>query len=97
MSEGLLGSEWFRLILGLLIVLGFASLNALFLVWLERKVAGHIQLRPGPMEVGPHGLLQTIMDAIKLMGKELILPAKADRKLFFSRPCLFSCPFWSGF
>ncbi|MGD0401449.1 MAG: NADH-quinone oxidoreductase subunit NuoH [Syntrophobacteraceae bacterium] len=97
MSEGLLGSEWFRLILGLLIVLGFASLNALFLVWLERKVAGHIQLRPGPMEVGPHGLLQTIMDAIKLMGKELILPAKADRKLFFLAPVLVFMPVLVGF
>lgn len=97
MSEGLFGSEWFRLILGLLIVLGFASLNALFLVWLERKVAGHIQLRPGPMEVGPHGLLQTIMDAVKLMGKELILPAMADKRLFFLAPVLVFMPVLVGF
>ena len=97
MSEGLFGSEWFRLILGLLIVLGFASLNALFLVWLERKVAGHIQLRPGPMEVGPHGLLQTVMDAVKLMGKELILPAHADKRLFFIAPVLVFMPVLVGF
>ena len=92
MSEGFLGSEWFRLILGLLIVLGFSQLNALFLVWLERKVAGHIQLRPGPMEVGPHGILQTIIDGVKLVGKELILPLKADRKLFFLAPVLVFMP-----
>ncbi len=90
--SGLLGSEWFRLILGLIIVLVFAPVNALFLVWLERKVAGHIQLRPGPMEVGPHGLLQTMIDGLKLVGKELILPAKADMKLFFLAPILVFTP-----
>ena len=97
MSEGLFGSEWFRLILGLLIVLGFSQLNALFLVWLERKVAGHIQLRPGPMEVGPHGLFQTIVDGIKLVGKELILPLQADKKLFFVAPVLVFMPVLVGF
>jgi NADH-quinone oxidoreductase subunit H len=97
LSEGLFGSEWFRLILGLLIVLGFSQLNALFLVWLERKVAGHIQLRPGPMEVGPHGLLQTIVDGIKLVGKELILPLQADKRLFFVAPVLVFMPVLVGF
>lgn len=96
MSE-LLSSDWFRLIAGLLIVLGFSQLNALFLVWLERKVAGHIQLRPGPMEVGPHGLLQTIVDAVKLVGKELIMPFKADKKLFFLAPILVFTPVLVGF
>ncbi len=97
MSEGFLSSEWLRLIIGLVIVLGFSQLNALFLVWLERKVAGHIQLRPGPMEVGPHGLLQTIMDGIKLIGKELILPLQADKKLFFVAPVMVFMPVLVGF
>ena len=93
----LLGSEWIRLILGLVIVLAFSQLNALFLVWLERKVAGHIQLRPGPKEVGPFGLLQTIVDGIKLVGKELITPFAADKKLFIIAPILVFMPVLVGF
>ena len=86
------GSDWLRLIIGLVAVMAFASVNALFLVWLERKVAGHIQRRPGPMEVGPHGLLQTVADAVKLVGKELITPRSADWKLFVLAPVLVFMP-----
>ena len=60
-------------------------------------MAGHLQLRPGPMEVGPHGLLQTITDGVKLVGKELILPLKADRKLFFLAPVMVFTPVLVGF
>ncbi|HOI93299.1 MAG TPA: NADH-quinone oxidoreductase subunit NuoH [Syntrophobacter fumaroxidans] len=91
------GTEWVRLIVGLVIILAFSQLNALFLVWLERKVAGRIQLRPGPMEVGPHGLLQTIMDGIKLVGKELITPRSVDRKLFILAPVMVFMPVLVGF
>jgi NADH-quinone oxidoreductase subunit H len=93
----LVSSELFRLVIGLIIVLAFSQLNALFLVWLERKVAGHIQLRPGPKEVGPFGLLQTIVDGIKLVGKELITPRLVDRKLFVLAPVLVFMPVLVGF
>lgn len=93
----IVASDWFRLIVGLVIVLAFSQLNALFLVWLERKVAGHIQLRPGPKEVGPFGLLQTIADGIKLVGKELITPGTVDRKLFVMAPVMVFMPVLIGF
>jgi len=92
-----MGSDWVRLVVGLVVVLAFSQLNALFLVWLERKVAGHIQLRPGPKEVGPFGLLQTIADGIKLVGKELITPATADWKLFIIAPVFVFMPVLVGF
>ncbi len=93
----ILGADLSRLIVGLILVLAFSQLNALFLVWLERKVAGHIQLRPGPKEVGPFGLLQTIVDGIKLVGKELITPFMADKKLFILAPVLVFMPVLVGF
>lgn len=90
--EHVLGNEVGRLIVGLIVVLIFSQLNALFLVWLERKVAGHIQLRIGPKEVGPFGLLQTIVDGLKLVGKELITPKRADKILFIIAPVLVFVP-----
>ena len=63
-----------------------------YLTLTERRVIAWMQLRRGPNVVGPFGLLQPIADAIKLMNKEVIIPAKADKFLFLLAPCItFIC------
>ena len=64
------------------------ALFALVAIWVERKVAGHIQDRLGPMETGWHGVLQTLADAIKLLIKEDIIAGGIDRRLFVLAPVI---------
>jgi NADH-quinone oxidoreductase subunit H len=88
----LLGSAGARMLVGLIGVIALVSVNALFLIWMERKVAAHMQLRPGPMEVGFHGAVQTVADALKLMGKELITPEEVDKPIFWLAPIVVFLP-----
>jgi NADH-quinone oxidoreductase subunit H len=72
--------------------MAWLGVNALVLVYCERKFAGHIQRRPGPYEVGPHGILQTLIDGLKLMGKQLLTPDNADGFLYWLAPILSMIP-----
>ncbi len=64
------------------------ALGPIVYVYAETKIAGFMQDRIGPKRVGPHGLLQTIADAVKLLFKEAIFPAGVDKVLFVLAPCL---------
>ena len=77
---------------GVIGVIALVAVNALFLIWMERKVSAHMQLRPGPMEVGWHGAIQTVADAVKLMGKELITPKDVDLPVYLAAPIVIFLP-----
>ena len=70
------------------LILLFVSLLAGEVVWLERRVAGRMQARIGPNRVGPQGLLQFLADGVKLLAKEDIIPAEADRPTFLVAPII---------
>ncbi|MDF3024165.1 MAG: NADH-quinone oxidoreductase subunit NuoH [Alphaproteobacteria bacterium] len=59
-----------------------------YLTYAERKVLAAMQMRQGPMMVGPFGLLQPIADGLKLLGKETIIPSGANRGVFVMAPML---------
>jgi NADH-quinone oxidoreductase subunit H len=77
------------IIVKIAIVLGIALLHVAYATYFERKVIGHMQVRLGPMRVGPHGLLQPIADGLKLFFKEDILPANSDKPVFYLAPVIF--------
>ena len=88
------------------VIVGIVMLHVAYATYFERKVIGHMQVRLGPMNVGPHGLLQPIADGIKLFFKEDLIPANADKPIFYVAPIisLFAAlsslaviPFFAGF
>ena len=84
--------ESIRMVFAVIIIISFIFLNAIMMGYLERKIAGHVQRRPGPMEVGSHGILQLVVDGVKLVGKELLIPVNVDRTLFRLGPILSFTP-----
>nr|WP_141264267.1 NADH-quinone oxidoreductase subunit NuoH [Moorella sp. E308F] len=73
-------------------VLAFIFLNAIYLIYLERKVSAYMQQRLGPNRLGPRGLLQSVADAVKLLGKEDIIPRGADKWVFIIAPVIIFIP-----
>ena len=68
------------------LVLGFVMVSLLFLVYGDRKIWAAVQMRRGPNVVGAFGLLQTVADALKYVVKEVVVPAGADKPVFFLAP-----------
>ncbi|WP_284165654.1 NADH-quinone oxidoreductase subunit NuoH [Frigidibacter sp. SD6-1] len=71
-----------------LLVIGFVMISLLFLVYGDRKIWAAVQMRRGPNVVGAFGLLQSVADALKYVVKEIVVPAGADRFVFFLAPML---------
>ena len=93
-GAGLLGPVWplvWTLIKIVCVVAPLMGLVAYATLW-ERKFIGWIQIRIGPNRVGPAGLLQPIADALKLLFKEIIIPARASKQLFVIGPIMTIMP-----
>src|SRR5216117_4282157 len=95
--DAILNHPLFRPILVTLVVIAVFPLVAGYIVLVERKVLADFQVRLGPMRVGPHGLLQPIADALKLLLKEDIIPTEADKALFWFAPCISTITALSAF
>jgi NADH-quinone oxidoreductase subunit H len=75
----------------------FSAFFALFGVYAERKISAFIQDRLGPTETGKYGSLQTLADILKMLQKELIIPAAADKWLFMLAPAVIFIAVYLGF
>ena len=93
MAETLYGSVWQVTITVLQILLIIVPLlvAVAYVTYAERKVIGAMQLRQGPMTVGPYGLLQPLADGLKLFLKETIVPTGANTVVFLMAPMLTFC------
>ncbi len=100
LGQGLIDASWWvnlawpvawalvKITAVLMLVMGAVTYTTLY----ERKLLGWIQIRLGPNRVGPWGLLQPIADAMKLMTKELLRPAAAEKLLFYMGPVMTVAP-----
>ncbi|HTP15376.1 MAG TPA: NADH-quinone oxidoreductase subunit NuoH [Streptosporangiaceae bacterium] len=88
---------WWLILLKVVAIFAFLMLTTLFMIWAERRVIGRMQQRPGPNRAGKFGLLQSLMDGIKLPLKEDIIPRGVDKLLFVLAPAVAAIPAFISF
>src|SRR5881398_2750359 len=95
--NGIISWSFLQFIIAFLSFFGFVLTSAVILILAERKVMAWMQDRIGPFHTGPWGLLQTVADVGKLLLKEDIHAAKADKSLFLLAPSVFMAPVIAAF
>src|SRR5215813_157945 len=86
------GQPWWMIVLKVVVIFAFLFVLTLFAIWAERRLIGRMQQRPGPNRAGPFGLLQSLMDGLKLPLKEDIVPRNVDKLLFWLAPAIAVTP-----
>ncbi len=99
MSDGIFGIEntWLDAAIRVQLIVGLMTVVVMGLIYLERKILARFQQRLGPTRTGPAGLLQSVADALKLVGKEDLRPRNADPWTFELAPYLVFVPVFLGF
>jgi NADH-quinone oxidoreductase subunit H len=88
---------WWLILAKALAVFVFLLLTVLAAILIERKVLGRMQMRFGPNRVGPYGLLQSLVDGLKLGLKEGIIPAGVDKPVYLLAPIISTIPAFMAF
>ncbi|MDE1546942.1 NADH-quinone oxidoreductase subunit NuoH [Dechloromonas agitata] len=93
-GQGVFGGAWPAVwaLLKIVLIVAPLMLGVAYLTYFERKVIGYMQVRIGPNRVGPLGLIQPIADGLKLLLKEIIVPATASKGIFIIAPMLAIAP-----
>jgi len=79
-------------LIGIIVLIVFVLAIVLFYIWFERRMLGRIQIRLGPNRCGPEGMFQPLATGLKILVKEDIIPAKADKILHFLAPIVIFIP-----
>jgi NADH-quinone oxidoreductase subunit H len=88
---------WWLVLLKVIVIFLFLMITTLMMIWAERRIIGRMQSRPGPNRAGKFGLLQSLMDGLKLPLKEDIIPRGVDKLLFVLAPAVATIPAFISF
>ncbi|MCV7298562.1 NADH-quinone oxidoreductase subunit NuoH [Mycobacterium barrassiae] len=88
---------WWLILIKAVAIFAFLMLSLLVAILMERKILGYMQMRPGPNRVGPWGLLQSLVDGVKLALKEGLIPAGVDKFIYLAAPVISVVPAFIAF